>query len=58
MIASTQTTDTEVFAFTAVLVFKFLSRKFLFINRKKKCEIFRIFLKRVSDHLSLLFELA
>ena len=34
MIASTQITNTEVFAFMAALVFKLLSRKVLFINRK------------------------
>ena len=34
MIISTQTTNTEIFAFIAVLVFKLLSRKVLFINRK------------------------
>ena len=34
MIASTQVTDTEMFAFIAVLVFKLLSHKVLFINRK------------------------
>ena len=33
MIASTQITNTEVFAFTVALVFKLLSRKVLFINR-------------------------
>ena len=32
--ASTQITNTEIFAFIAVLVFKLLSRKVLFINRK------------------------
>ena len=32
--ASTQLTNTEIFAFIAVLVFKLLSRKVLFINRK------------------------
>ena len=39
MIASTQTTSTEIFAFVAVLVFKLLSRKVLFINIKhnRKC---------------------
>ena len=39
MIASTQITNTEVFAFIAVLVFKLLSRKVLFINGKdnRKC---------------------
>ena len=34
MIASTQITNTEIFRFIAVLVFKSLSRKVLFINRK------------------------
>ena len=33
MIASTQITNTEIFAFIAVLVFKLLSRKVLFIKR-------------------------
>ena len=34
MIASTQVTNTEIFTFIAVLVFKLLSREVLFINRK------------------------
>ena len=34
MIASTQITNTDIFAFTAVPVFKLLSRKGLFINKK------------------------
>ena len=34
MIASTQIKDTEVFASEAVLVFKLLSRKVLFMNIK------------------------
>ena len=34
MIASTQTTNIEIFAFLAILVLKILSRKVLFINRK------------------------
>ena len=39
MIASTQITNTENFVFIAVLVFKLLSRKYLFKNRKdnKNC---------------------
>ena len=39
MIASTQITNTEIFAFTAVLIFKLLGRKVLLINRKdnKNC---------------------
>ena len=36
MIASIQITNTDIFAFKAVLVFKVLSRKVLFINRKDK----------------------
>ena len=34
MIASTQITNSEIFAFIAVLIFKLLSRKVLFINRQ------------------------
>ena len=34
MIALIQTANTEIFTFTAVLVFKLLSRKVLFINTK------------------------
>ena len=34
MIASTQITNTEIFSFIVVLVFKSLSRKFLFVKRK------------------------
>ena len=34
MMVSTQITNTEVFAFIAALVFKLLSPKFLFMNRK------------------------
>ena len=34
MIALAQITNTGIFAFIAVLVFKLLSRKALFINRK------------------------
>ena len=39
MIASTQTTNTEVFAFMTVLDFELLSYKVLFMNRKdnRKC---------------------
>ena len=33
-IASTQITNTEIFAFIALLVFRSLSRKVLFMNRK------------------------
>ena len=34
MIASTQITNTEIFAFMVVLVFTLLRRKVLWINRK------------------------
>ena len=34
MVASTQITNPEIFAFVAVLVFKLLSREVLFIDRK------------------------
>ena len=34
MTASMQITNAEIFAFIAVLVFKLLSRKVLFVNRK------------------------
>ena len=34
MIASTQMTKTEIFAFIADLVLKLINRKVLFINRK------------------------
>ena len=39
MIALAQITNTEIFAFIAVLVFKLLRRKVLFINGKenRKC---------------------
>ena len=36
MIASTQITDTEIFVFIAILLFKLMSRKVLFMNRKDK----------------------
>ena len=38
MIASPQITNTETLVFIAFLVFKLLSRKVLFINRKKTIE--------------------
>ena len=36
MIASTQITNTDIFAFIAVLVFKLLGHEVLFINKKDK----------------------
>ena len=81
IITSTQTRNTEIFAFTALRVFKLLTRKILLTNRKDnrncekvghflrkckllqdykllECEIFRILLKGVSNHLSVLFQYA
>ena len=43
MIASTQTTNTEMFGFIALLVFKLLSRKVLLINRKDNTPSLNIF---------------
>ena len=41
MIASTQITNAEIFAFIAVLDFKLLSRKVLFIDRKDKKKLLK-----------------
>ena len=48
MIASTQIAKTEIFAFIAVVVFKLLSRKVLFINRKdnRNCQKVGYFLRK------------
>ena len=52
MIALTQITNTEIFAFIVVLVFKLLRRKVLLINKKdnRNCE-------KVGYLLRLLFRL-
>ena len=42
MIASTQIRNTEIFAFIAVLAFKLLTRKVLFINRKHKRNCYKV----------------
>ena len=49
MIDSTQITNTEIFAFIAVLVFKLLSR--LFINRKynRNIETVKTFFKNIAN---------
>ena len=51
MIASAQITNTEIFAFIAVLVFILLSRKVLFINRKKQKKLLksRLFFKKIAN---------
>ena len=41
MIASTQITNTEVFAFIAVLVFKLLSRKGFFVKQKRQIKLLK-----------------
>ena len=48
MIASSQITNIEIFAFIAVPVFQLLSRKVLFINRKgnRNCEKVDYFLRK------------
>ena len=47
MIASTQIANTESFAFTAVPVFKLLSRNFLFINKdSRNCQKVGYFLRK------------
>ena len=83
MIASTQITDTEMFAFISALIFKLLNRSFVYEQKRQKkllrsrllfkqianftgillqnykqleCNIFRTFLKQVSDQLSVFFE--
>ena len=47
-IPSTQITNTEIFAFIAVLVFKLLSCKALLINRKdnRNCKKISLFLRK------------
>ena len=42
MIASTQIRNTEIFAFIAVLAFKLLTCKVLFINRKHKRNCYKV----------------
>ena len=48
MNASTQITNTQVFTFIAVLTFKLMSRKLLFINRKgnENCKKIDYFLRK------------
>ena len=51
MITSTQVTNTEILAFIAVLVFKLLSRKILFINRKDNRNCYKVgyFLRKIAN---------
>ena len=41
MITSTQITNTEIFAFITVPVFKLLSREILFINKKRQYKLLK-----------------
>ena len=51
MIASTQITNTEIFAVVAVLVFNLLSPKVLFRNRKDNKKLLKssLFFKKVAN---------
>ena len=50
MIAATQITNTEVLAFIDVPVFKLMSHKFVFINRKdnRKCQKGKLYFKKIA----------
>ena len=58
MITSTQITNTEIFAFIAVLVFKLLSRKVLFIDRKDKRNCLKVgyFFKKIANFTGKLLQ--
>ena len=50
MIVSKQVSDTEIFAFIAILVFQLLSRTFLFIKKRKlKLLKSRLLFMEISD---------
>ena len=54
MIALTQITYTEIFAFIAVLVLKLLSRKVLFTNREDNKS--RVFYKKIANFTGKLLQ--
>ena len=58
MIASTQLTNTEIFTIIAVLVFKLLSRKVLFTNRKDKKKLLksRLLFKKIANSTGKLLQ--
>ena len=57
MIALTQITNTEIFAFIAVLVFKLLNAKVLFINRKDKRNLkIRLLFKEIENFTGKLLQ--
>ena len=53
LIALTQITNTEVFAFIAVLVLMLLSRKVLFINGRDNS---RLLFKKIENFMGKLFQ--
>ena len=58
MIASTQITNTEIFTIIAVPVFKLLSRKVLFTNRKDKKKLLksRLLFKKIANSTGKLLQ--
>ena len=58
MIASTQITNTEIFTIIAVLVFKLLSLKVLFTNRKDKKKLLksRLLFKKIANSTGKLLQ--
>ena len=58
MIALTQLTHTEIFAFIAVVVSKLLSRKALFINSKDNRQLLkgRLLFKKIANFTSKLLQ--
>ena len=51
MMTLTQIANTEIFAFIAILVFRLLSRKVLFINTKdnRNCQKVGYFFKKIAN---------
>ena len=58
MIASTQITNTEIFASISILALKLLSRKFLFTNRKKQHKLLksRLLFKKIENFTGQLLQ--
>ena len=57
MIALTQITNSEIFALIAVLVFKLLNPKVLFINRKDKRNLkIRLLFKEIENFTGKLLQ--
>ena len=58
MIALTQITQTEIFTFIFVLIFKLLSNKVLFINRKdnRNCYQVRLLFKKMANFTGKLLQ--